>query len=96
VEGYRLASSLESMLEMSKPVVGTLVGKVAVGAADVVSWASFQAYQLNTPAQKDKNDHLLARMVVKYKRERKLVSTRCIVRIESSVYRFLNGRGTEL
>src|SRR5579859_8080156 len=40
VDGYRLASSLEIMLETSKAVVGTAVEKLNDGAAVVVSWAS--------------------------------------------------------
>jgi hypothetical protein len=82
VEGYKLASSLEIMLEKS-------IEKVVVGAAaeiDAVSWASFSSL-LAEHSHKGTTMTLLARMAVKYRRERKLVSTRCIVGIESSCVR---------
>jgi hypothetical protein len=55
VEGYKLASSLDIMLEMSKSVVGMSVEKLAVGAAaefNVVSWASFSSLLAERPPHK--------------------------------------------
>jgi len=51
VEGYKLASSLEISLEtkLAKLVVRASVEKVVVGAAVVVSWASFSSLSAKHP-----------------------------------------------